>query len=1807
MRRFAPHVPRRATFVRLFSGTLIAAALAITSTSAQIPGRNVNMVSGTKWPEGDPFLQRQNEPSIAASTRNPLHLLGGSNDYRTVDLPFPADGGEETGDAWLGLFKSFDGGQRWTSALLPGYPQDLSDAGTNSPLKTYQAGADAVVRAGTHGMIYFNGLVFDRGENGKSAIFLSRFLDNNNREAGDPFAYLGATLVASASGGKFLDKPWMAVDIPRPGAVTCEVSADNVLSTAQPGKKHGWFNSWFKRRLNERAHHPRNPAATQRIPAGAIYVAYTSITGDGPSLKAEILLSRSMDCGQTWATPIKVSRSEDTVNQGASIAIDPQSGAAYVTWRRFTPAAATPGSVDLDAMMVARLPYGGKKFDTPGRAHWFPRGKMQRKLNDLFEHRKKKGSKPEEAGDVAEFDQGSSNFSFRTNAYPTTATDATGRVYIAWAQRGFMADSAPADGARIVMVTTRDGRNFTQPRAVDDDAQLGHQLMPTLAFAGGKLMLVYYDLRETRADYHGRYVTDQQSNTGLRHTIDIRATMARPADYPDFAPSVKVSDYLMGINPRTNEVRALQVNPPNLPMFRQGTTPFMGDYIDVTAAPAFVPDKNGNWTYNNTDSGKAPVFHAAWTDNRDVRPPAGGDWTRYTPVRMSQNEVDRTSVLTGAIVPACEDGNAGSRNQNIYSARITGGLLAGSPGNSKPLSRTLQRGFVVFAHNATDVLRRFRMTIRNQPVGGRASFAQFGALLTVIDANVPPRSTASRTVYATSSDAHASIFVDVVEITPAAPNGQPVSLGLSGTVLLNPDIENPDIENPEIENPEIENAEVYTPDIENPDIENPNVTAVGVLSARVANPDIENPDIENPEIENPEIENILVANPDIENLTIATPDIENPDIENPDIENPDIENPSVVNGSIADVTWQVANTGNTTAAFNVNMFLAQQTLPAGVKTQLVLFKTYRTPVAAPNGCQLGFQTRNVLISSILNPTFVVPSSGAVPSPNDPSDKNASMWLSPGEEGRITLRVIDDDTSNNLIITKADGSSISIDPSVGPQSGLTPAISSQGVGTADRAAGETDSPLVTPTGGNLFFLQMPISATTGAAVAPTVAVQVRDNRTGTPVAGAAVTMTLGHNLAGAVLSGGAAVSGPNGIATFPALSVSAAGTYTLLASATSASLIIATAESTPFVVDDPLMVTTTALSPGTAGLPYSQTLQSVGGGGTTRTWSVVGGALPAGLTLTATGVISGSVDPSARGVFDVTVQVADNALPPHGATRALSITIGALVDLQLGLSDAPDPVDTNALLTYTITVVNAGPSTATQVLVTDTLPPSSSFVSASAGCNPPAAGVIVCNLGTLLPGGSAMLNVVVKPAATGTIETNASVVAVEADPIGANNSAATSTVVLSPVSIELPSVRERTAQAGVDYALTFHATAGTEPYTWSLVSGAIPPGLSLDTALGAISGTPTTTGAFTFTLRAEDALGSSDTVIVCITVRLPRATDLATTPVGDGVTIEDLVTSLLGQGVQVSNIRLNGQSVIKGTFDGAGVFEGAAGILGIDTGVILSSGAVTKAHGPNTSDNMSVSLGLPGDAQLTELARSTSTNPLVETHDATVLEFDFVPAGSQVSFRYVFGSEEYNEFVASQYNDAFGFFIRGPDGIWHNRALVPNTNEPVTINSINGGNESGSLDPRNAHLYRNNDVSSGGATINIQADGLTVVLTLTADVTPGELHTMKLAIADAGDASFDSWVFIEGGSFHAVENCTNGIDDDDDGLVDGNDPDCRVCPEGEAAGNDGFAASAWSLAGSGGVSGDGDAARQPVTVRVSYGHRRRARSARRRRP
>jgi parallel beta-helix repeat protein len=1089
MRRFGPLAPCRLSFVRLSAGVGVALVLALTTIQAQIPGRNINMVSGVSLPDGDPYLQRQNEPSIAASTRNPLHLLAGSNDYRSVDIPGlcletdPVTQActkyeSEIGDAWLGVYRSTDGGERWKSSLLPGYPQEpaaegLDPQGNKSPLKlgAYGAAADPVVRAGTSGLLYFAGLAFDRAADGKSAIFMARYIDNNNREDRDAIQYLGTSLIATAptGSGVFLDKPWMAVDIPRGGNPgMCRIVTPGDRNVARDGTV------------------TQDPPVVQNLPAGTVYVSYTAFYDHSSGeRRSAIYLTRSFDCGATWQPAMKVSRDDDPSNQGSTIAVDPKNGHIYVAWRRFS----APSAPNRDGIMVAKLPTGGKKFNTPGLARRFPAGKK----NGLNPERFEKPSN--EVADVSQFDQATTPFSFRTNAHPTMTIDGEGRVYLAWSERGFAAarPSAVSGDARIVLVTTTDGTTFTAPAPVDDVPQStntaappplqGHQVMPSLAFAGGKLMLIYYDLRETKAEIFNKFIEDQTGGASvLRHTIDIRSVLGTPGATPQFAKSVKVSEYLQGYHTQLGpNLQQLQFNPPNLPMFKLGTAPFMGDYIDLAAAPAFVPTTKGRWAFNTAASTTLPVFHAVWTDNRDVRGPQvdtnndGNPWNDYTPVRVSSGPAPPGAKEQWINNPVCEAGNTGARNQNIYTSRITGGLLVGSPGNAKPLSPTVQRGFVVFAQNNTTKTRTFRLTILNQPPGGRASFDQFPIPpytsatpppRTVLDVRVSAKSTASRTVYVTSSDPDASIKVDIDEVdyaTGEVPLDGMVTLNpdIENPDIENPDIENPDIENPDIENPDIENAEVYNPDIENPDIENPDIE-----NPDIENPDIENPDIENPDIENPDIENVVIANPDIENPDIENPDIENPDIENPDIENPDIENVAVGgDGVLTDITWNITNTGNTSAAFNVNLFLAQTLLPDGLKSQLILYKTYRTPVATTvsGNCVLAYETRKSIVANIASPSFVTANQSTVPDQNDPSEKNATLWLGPGEIGKIMLRVYDPDRSNNATVQveQADGTfkPVSVDAAFVPSEDVTPVVQQQGVNTEDAQDGVTEPPIV----------------------------------------------------------------------------------------------------------------------------------------------------------------------------------------------------------------------------------------------------------------------------------------------------------------------------------------------------------------------------------------------------------------------------------------------------------------------------------------------------------------------------------------------------------------------------------------------------------------------------------------------------------------------------------------------------------------------------------------------------------------------------
>ncbi len=247
--------------------------------------------------------------------------------------------------------------------------------------------------------------------------------------------------------------------------------------------------------------------------------------------------------------------------------------------------------------------------------------------------------------------------------------------------------------------------------------------------------------------------------------------------------------------------------------------------------------------------------------------------------------------------------------------------------------------------------------------------------------------------------------------------------------------------------------------------------------------------------------------------------------------------------------------------------------------------------------------------------------------------------------------------------------------------------------------------------------------------------------------------------------------------------------------------------------------------------------------------------------------------------------------------------------------------------------------------------------------------------------------------------------------------------------------------------------------------------------------------------------------------------LAQMQVNTTLTPAQLVQNVLvGGGVAVSNVTFNGM-VATTAQPGSGSFtNGNSTNLGLNAGLILSSGLATSAVG-NANDFGSDDLGTGSDPDLVAI-----TTPGNTINDKAIIEFDFIPDGDSLNFSYVFGSEEYPGFNCSpNYNDVFGFFLSGPGitGPYTNNAaniaLVPGTTLPVGIANIHGSG--GSCGPANAQYYVDN---SNGTTIAL--NGFTTVLRAQASVTCGETYHIKLAIGDAGDESYNSAVFLQAGSF-----------------------------------------------------------------------------------
>ncbi len=251
------------------------------------------------------------------------------------------------------------------------------------------------------------------------------------------------------------------------------------------------------------------------------------------------------------------------------------------------------------------------------------------------------------------------------------------------------------------------------------------------------------------------------------------------------------------------------------------------------------------------------------------------------------------------------------------------------------------------------------------------------------------------------------------------------------------------------------------------------------------------------------------------------------------------------------------------------------------------------------------------------------------------------------------------------------------------------------------------------------------------------------------------------------------------------------------------------------------------------------------------------------------------------------------------------------------------------------------------------------------------------------------------------------------------------------------------------------------------------------------------------------------------------------------------TVALGQSIQVDNQTYSAQELIEnilidsdcienvvvtnvvgGDFGGSdqsyGYFNASGTTFPFQSGLVLSTGRLSNVPGPNNSLSDDNASGWTGDSDL-EAALNESN-----TINATILEFDFTSIASQVSFRYLFASEEYQEGNPNtcQYSDLFGFLIRPiNEQQYTNIALVPNTQTPVKVTTVHP-DIPGGCEAENEFYFE----SWNGSNVPINFNGQTKVLTATANVVPNETYHVKLVIADEQNYRYDSAVFLEAGSF-----------------------------------------------------------------------------------
>jgi hypothetical protein len=681
------------------------------------------------------------------------------------------------------------------------------------------------------------------------------------------------------------------------------------------------------------------------IPKGTVHFSYSLFPGNDNNSSSQIYHTFSRDYGLTWSSPKKLSESLG-INQGVDLAVDDASNTIVATWRQVA------DTNQSDAIVFARSDDGGQTW-TKAKVLWTaPAGGF--------------------------FDQDTSAVQFRTRSMPSDLHDGTA-FHVFWSARGFAPDP---DDARVVVSSSRDGRTWTAPSAIDPYAGRGHQIIPQAAVAGGRIQVDWIDTRNNEPGTFGRFIADFRTDAlgnpvpldapsppagspphyVYRQSGDIYAAQSLVAPGSgapalSFSGSQTISHYRFGLVDGVR--RQLEFNFLNPRIFQKGAVAFNGDY-HALAGQRYRPSETvaGAWIRNTEPSTSHAIFYSAFTDNRDLQgyvwagPPA----TSFTPAGVAQQgesggelastcsvspETSRDqTVWTSADSPR-------SRYQNIYAAATLPGLIVASPSGSKPTG-TLERAYVVFVQNLTAQDRRYQFVVGNQPDDappagtGRASFRPDdpnvpqtscapGTDCRTLNVTIPRGSSATRSIYVRSSLARPRILINVTEVGGAQ----------TGSVILNANPGVAEIENPDSLEflPDILSTENYQPDVLSRQftfyatgVVNPDITPV----TDVTNPRIEYPRIEYPRIEYPRIEYPRIEYPRIEYDAVGTPRIEYPRIEYPRIEYSSVQNPRIeysplagddsgvtATTQVAEVTWPVttASGANTLTGMSSEIFV----------------------------------------------------------------------------------------------------------------------------------------------------------------------------------------------------------------------------------------------------------------------------------------------------------------------------------------------------------------------------------------------------------------------------------------------------------------------------------------------------------------------------------------------------------------------------------------------------------------------------------------------------------------------------------------------------------------------------------------------------------------------------------------------------------------------------------------------------------------------------------------------------------------------